>query len=486
MRSVLSSPWVSSLAVLAVFGLVASAVTLSMSGPLSASDLMLVLLIGTYVVALWYRCAQHPDDLVEMDTAFLMFLGVYLVLPIVAFVIWQALGDTPVFVNLVAHFESDVIVVAMAALLAFLLGSSSIIGTAFTTLLPRADGAWRRSEGLAISAGLLLIGSALMVALVGRVGLEIFTESEYVRTFEATAGLGVLAGGAMLLQLGLVVLSLTLAERGRRASILPLVLFAVLALLLFRIGLRRIVLETGLALLVAHHFSVRRIPRRALAIGAAAALLVFSVVGLARNYLAEGFVGMVTRVTEEFGVLAAVDLMAEPITVLLALTETMYQIPDQEPFWLGRTFVEAFEILVPLPLYPDRPLAPSQWFVNLIDPAVAAAGGGYAYALLAEGYLNFGVAGVVAVSFLEGVAVRALVSYRRLVSSSKSRILIYAIAVSLTISMIRGDFASLLKVGIVSLALPATLIAAWLGRRKTSTASLTDGRFPSEKQRSLR
>jgi hypothetical protein len=31
--------------------------------------------------------------------------------------------------------------------------------------------------------------------------------------------------------------------------------------------------------------------------------------------------------------------------------------------------------------------------------------------------------------------------------------------------MIRGDFATLLKVGIVSLALPAAVVAAWLGRR---------------------
>jgi hypothetical protein len=119
-------------------------------------------------------------------------------------------------------------------------------------------------------------------------------------------------------------------------------------------------------------------------------------------------------------------------------------------------------------------LAPSEWFVNLIDPGVAAAGGGYSYALLAEGYLNFGILGAMVTSFLEGIVVRAVVTYRRLFPSSRSRILIYAIAVSLIVMMIRGDFATLLKGGIVGLVLPTALIAAWLGRRRVLPASTAE------------
>ena len=469
-RTVLSSPWGSSLAALNVLVLTAGAVALATPGTLGTSDIMLGALVVSFLVALWYRCARHPDDLVEMDTVFLAFFGAYVVLPIVAFVVWQAVGDAPVFVDLVAHFDHNVIVVAGAALLAFLVGHSSSMGSALAEFMPRADSAWKRSEGLAVSAALLLAGATLVGILVGSIGLETLTESEYVRGFEATEGLGLLAGGVMLGQVGLVVLYLTTAERDRRAPMLPVILFVVLALIMFRIGRRRVVLETGLALLIAHHFYVRRIRWRTLAVGAAVSLLVFSVVGLARAYLAEGFGGMVTRITEEFDLVAALGLMSEPIAVLLALTETMYQVPSQEPFWLGRTFVDAFEVLVPLPLHPNRPMAPSQWFANLIDPAVAAAGGGYSYALLAEGYLNFGIAGAVAVSFLEGVIVRCVVTYRRLAPFSKSRILVYAVAVSLAIMMIRADFASLLKAGIVSLLVPAALVAAWLGRPKAANA----------------
>jgi hypothetical protein len=312
-------------------------------------------------------------------------------------------------------------------------------------------------------------GATLVALLVRSIGIDTLTESEYARAYEATAGLGLLAGGLMLLQLGLVALYLTMAAPGRRTPVLPWVLFAVLALLVLRTGRRRIVLETLLALLVAHHFYVRRVRLRTLVVAGAASLLTFAVVGLARAYLAEGFGGILTRLADEFGVADIVRLMVEPVTVLLAMTETMSQVPGQEPFWLGRTFVEAFEILIPLPLHPDRPLAPSQWFVNLIDPTIAAAGGGYSYALLAEGYLNFGILGVAMVSFVEGIVVRGIVAYRRTFPVGQSRVFFYAVAVSLTIMMIRGDFATLLKAGIVGLVVPSLLIGAWLGRRPVAS-----------------
>ena len=471
MRIARSSPWLSSLAVLNVLVLAAGALVLALPGGLNASDITLSALVIAYLVVLWYLCSRHPDDLVEMDTLFFAFLGIYVLLPIVAFVIWQAIGDVPPFIHLVGHFESGIVIVAAAALLSFLLGYWSAIGPAFAKLMPRADGVWSRSEGLVISWGLLLLGTALVTILVGMVGLETLTESQYARGYEAISGLGILAGGLMLVQLGLVVLYLTVAGRDRRAPVIPWILFAVLALLMLRIGRRRVVLEIGLALVVAHHFYVRRIRFRTLAVGGVASLLVFAAVGLARAYLAEGFGGILTRLVDEFGPSEVLRLMAEPVTVLLALTETMYQIPGQEPFWMGRSFVDAFEILIPQPLHPNRPLGPSQWLVNMIDPDIAAAGGGYSYALLAEGYLNFGILGATAVSFLEGMIVRGVVVYRRQCPSSKSRILVYAIAASLTVLMIRGDFASLLKAGIVGLTVPAVLIAAWLGRRRPAPTS---------------
>jgi len=85
-----SSPWLSSLAVLNVLVLAAAALALAVPGALNTSDMMLGVLVIAYLVVLWYLRARHPDDLVEMDTLFFAFFGIYVVLPIVAFVIWSS------------------------------------------------------------------------------------------------------------------------------------------------------------------------------------------------------------------------------------------------------------------------------------------------------------------------------------------------------------------------------------------------------------
>ena len=46
--------------------LIAGAVALATPGTLSTSDMMLGALVVSFLVALWYRCARHPDDLVEI------------------------------------------------------------------------------------------------------------------------------------------------------------------------------------------------------------------------------------------------------------------------------------------------------------------------------------------------------------------------------------------------------------------------------------
>ena len=118
-------------------------------------------------------------------------------------------------------------------------------------------------------------------------------------------------------------------------------------------------------------------------------------------------------------------------------------------------------------------LVEREWGAAGIWPArafgVLAAGpmfvGTYSYALLAEGYLNFGILGAAAVTFAEGVVLRALVSYRGAAPASKGRALIYAVALASTVILIRGDFANLLKAGIIGAGVPAIIAAAWLGRR---------------------
>jgi hypothetical protein len=127
--------------------------------------------------------------------------------------------------------------------------------------------------------------------------------------------------------------------------------------------------------------------------------------------------------------------------------------------------LEAFKVLVPLALDPNRPLAPSQDFAWGYNPEIAEAGGGYGFSSFSEGYLNFGFLGVALACYAEGVFLSFLVSYRRANPMSKGRLLLYTVALTSFIMIFRGDFASLLKGYVVLEWIPVVFIALWLGRR---------------------
>jgi oligosaccharide repeat unit polymerase len=157
-------------------------------------------------------------------------------------------------------------------------------------------------------------------------------------------------------------------------------------------------------------------------------------------------------------------ILSELQVITLSTSETAQLVPSREGYRYGATYLEAFEILIPQAIKPNRPLSPSQWFVWTRDASKASRGGGYSYSLIAEGYLNFGYFGVAMVSFLQGIFVAALVAYRRENPMSRGRMLLYAVCIMAMISTVRGDFASLLKSYWVIYGIPALLSAWWLAR----------------------
>lgn len=72
------------------------------------------------------------------------------------------------------------------------------------------------------------------------------------------------------------------------------------------------------------------------------------------------------------------------------------------------SFIEAFSILVPRSIWPDRPMGASQWFANTYFPEIAAIGGGFAFSLLIEILINFSIIGFVALSLFSGIFAASL------------------------------------------------------------------------------
>ncbi len=213
-RIVPSSPWVSSLIVLNALVLAAGWTAFLLPGPLSAAEMLSGTLIIVYLVVFSYHSVRHPHDLLEIDTVFLAFFGVYVIVPIVAFLIWQEVGEDTGVLGIVAHFEPAVIVVAAVALFGLVLGYAAPIGAALANAAPRADGPWSRREGSVTASALLISGLALLAILVVQVGPETYTASEYASAYRAEEGLGVLGGGVMLFQLGLIVPNLPFVSFG--------------------------------------------------------------------------------------------------------------------------------------------------------------------------------------------------------------------------------------------------------------------------------
>lgn len=426
---------------------------------------LIVGIVILYVYMFRRQIVSRNGELFEADTLYFVLFGGYVILlP----VFYLAIADE----GQQALLELKITICVALALLGLKLGLSSSVGHGLTKMLSFVDGNWRKEEARGIAVILIVFGAALVATLVSRVGLATYTQSAYVESYGAEQGLGVLAAGAILVQIGLFVLFLAYAQRGRPVAWWLLALFALFSVAIFLTGRRRLAAETAIALLAFRHFYVRPFRPKVLLTGTVLGLCLLIFVGQFRNFLQENLRTMVSSsvvtMTPETFVMSFIELN----TVHTALSETIQTVPSVRPYRFGRTYFEGFEILIPEFLYPNRPIAPGPEMAWDIDPKVAQAGGGFGFSPFAEGYLNFGFLGVFATGYLEGAFVSALMKLRRDNPASRGRLLLYGVGLTSFFLLFRGDFASLLKGDVVIAGLPALAVAAWLGRRAPVVSSI--------------
>lgn len=99
--------------------------------------------------------------------------------------------------------------------------------------------------------------------------------------------------------------------------------------------------------------------------------------------------------------------------------------------------------LIPASIFPERPAAPSIWYVNTFDPATAVIGGGWGFVLPLEGYLNGWYIG----SALFGLMVGAVAGRLAIAGGMARMLAIFVFAFSF-----RSDLVSLLQQGILTAA----------------------------------
>jgi hypothetical protein len=432
---------------------------LSLSLLVSSNWLPFILAAG--IVLLYFyvfrkQVLSHPKAFLEADTLFLLLFAAYALLVPTFYMLTAGNSDIAL--------ELKVMLCIGAGLAGVGLGFSNQFGRSFPRHVKQLDGRWNRKEAVQAAVILMILGLALLGILISRVGLATYTQSAYVEGYSAGQGLGFLEAGATIVEIGLFVLFLAYAEKEQDIPVWIWILLALFAFAIFRVGRRRIVVETAIGLLTAYHFYVRQLRLRKLLTVAALAILILVFVGQARSFLQEGLHEMLTATASESSVESTLLAFQELETTHLSLFETIRSVPVTQPYQYGGTYLQAFKVLVPLALDPNRPLAPSQEFAWDYNPEIARAGGAYGFSSFSEGYLNFGFLGVALAGYTEGVFVIFLVSLRRTNPASKGRLLLYTVAVTSFIMIFRGDFASLLKGYVVLEWIPAIFIALWLGR----------------------
>jgi len=170
-----------------------------------------------------------------------------------------------------------------------------------------------------------------------------------------------------------------------------------------------------------YHYSVRRLRgREILAIGLAG-LLIVGVLGMPRLQFVGG-----EQVALGLGDYAKITgwLIARNLTAFDSLMLVVQRVPREVGYQWGRSYVDAIKMVVPRWLYAEKPQR------NLFNRVLRAdRSGSMALSLPAEGYLNFGLAGLLAETLVLGIAYRAAYSYRQRHPRSEPAILGYALAV---------------------------------------------------------
>lgn len=450
---------IAGLVAMLVTGLFFAVVSALEGTSVSTAHLMTFAIATVFAGVAVERFADHPRELLELDKLFIFTVGAYTVLPMLVGCFFPGIGFDD-------YLQKPALWCTLLAIAGFGLGFMIAPTRLITRMLPARDLPWREGEASLFGSAFIAVGVVLLVILVQQVGVSTYFQSDYVDAYAAESGLGYLVAGLFLAEVGIFTYFLAKSTNGKR-PIVPLVVAALFAVVSLRAGRRRFALETGMGLIALQHFTVKPIRLRTVLFGLALVVPLFTVIGQARSALAQGWDGMRTYALYEFSSDQWLHALDDFHTVPLSLVTTTNFIPEREPYRLGKTYLQAFEVLIPLKLYPNRPLTPAQWMVWSSEDSFAAAGGGRSFSHIAEAYMNFSYLGVFLFCFLQAILVKTAVEYRRDAPNSATRALLYVCGLTTVITLVRGDFASWLKTTFIMLgaALP---IGMWLGSYRES------------------
>jgi oligosaccharide repeat unit polymerase len=388
-------------------------------------------------------------------TLYLLSFVLYSFLPYISFI----LTGRTTFVRGIEYTTETLLVsfvLFTLALCGFLLGYTHPLGKRLgerLPIFPKNSLFIRRWFTVSLVTILFGLSSVLvLIKLFG--GLGSFLSLPYPVRHLKMRGLGYLSIGMYFVNLGIFFLLVLLIEGKLPDKLkLPILLFlAFYFYSFFLAGWRHPVAFLVMMTLSYYHFRKKSLSWRIVSIVGTVGILAFLVWGALRSLTftkAFQLIFVNSRLvwldpsTSEFG--------SAPSVITLILKNLEF-----ESLRLGATYLEAWLQLIPKVIFPRRPITPSEWLVAQYFPDLFRRGGGLGFSYIAEAYLNFWFFGPLIVSWIFGIAVRALDVYRE--RGGVTTTLIFSISLPWILWAFRSDLITILKLYLVGQLLP-TLIA---------------------------
>jgi hypothetical protein len=302
--------------------------------------------------------------------------------------------------------------------------------------------------------GVAALGLGLVAIWISTIGLGRLFSLSYADTFLEEDGKGILTSGWYLVQLAIVYCFLRLASLRKARMPAPRVLsfsgwfFLASFLINTVIGRRGPVIWAVLSVALALHTYGIQIRRLWLALGMVCVVIYGIAIEGARFQQGSGLDSQVSSAV------ARLENLDNPLRIgeLEVIYNNLVDIVNERPpiiAYPGESWVNAFLILVPKPLWSERPFGLAQRYVWWMAPSYARSGGGFAMNAAAEGFLNLGLLG----TFIEIGFISSLFFMLPLTVASERRstMLVRATAAclaSFAYNQFRGEFTSLIKIAL--------------------------------------
>lgn len=441
-----------------------------MSGP---GDAMLLISIAVFfvlsVIVTTVELVRNRVDFFDPIIIFVFFYSLFVLpLPIRAYMTDVIEGNvTPYLHDIYPYLPSAIFLSAFGLLVVVIVYHSPLVKAlaARTPLPPPAS-----LQGSALAFWQLMLVSMSLIALlsysVGSFGALVF------RGYGASAelfGRGYLAIGFPWGFVASLFLLHRYALKPRLGYLLGFgLLFSVLVIIQLVMGNRSLILTSVMSALIFWHLVIRKFRKREVISIAVLTFAGLSIYGFLRSSDYEGIAGFLIKSQENFSQLLQSAQIGR--SVFYTLTVGEFVVPFEtlpqmiravgheiDPLW-GLSFLRAPLYYIPSAIFPERPRPLANWYMEQFYGTGIGLNEGRQFFFLTEGYLNFGVAGILFVAEVWGLFLGLLREYKRRACGDPGALLLYAVTLSFVFRAIAGDFSSLV------VALPSqNLIPAFLG-----------------------